>query len=66
MKPNKTLLEVEMTRKQFLATLGVGALSVFGIKNFIDLFHGKSLPANLKQPEASQPTSSFGSRKFGA
>lgn len=42
-KPLNELLQREMTRKQFLATLGLGLASVFGFSGIIRLLTGKSL-----------------------
>lgn len=42
-KPIETLMQKEMTRKEFLAALGFGAASVFGFASVLKLM-GKSSP----------------------
>lgn len=44
-KPIDTLLRKEMSRKEFLATLGFGLASVMGLSTIIKLLSGKS-PGN--------------------
>lgn len=46
----QTLFQKEMTRKEFLATLGFGVASVMGLSSIIKLTTGKSLlPKHLEQ-----------------
>ncbi len=59
------LLQREVTRGQFLKMIGVAAVSVLGVQNFIA---GVNRSANtLSNPRRSQRVAShgFGSRKFG-
>jgi hypothetical protein len=48
-----TLLQKEMTRKEFLATLGLASASILGFSSIIKLFTGKSLHAQLGTPTRS-------------
>jgi hypothetical protein len=42
-----TLLQKEMTRKEFLATLGLATGTILGMSSIIKLFTGKSLHSQL-------------------
>lgn len=42
-----TLLQKEMTRKEFLATLGLATASILGFSSLIKLLTGKSLHSQL-------------------
>lgn len=42
-----TLLQKEMSRKEFLATMGLAAGSVLGLSSIIKLTTGKSLTSSL-------------------
>jgi hypothetical protein len=44
-KPLNELLQREMTRKQFLTTLGVGAVAVMGLSSLFKLLGGKNYHA---------------------
>lgn len=49
-KQVQTLFQKEMTRKEFLATLGFGAASLFGLSSLFKMTTGKSLlPRHLRQ-----------------
>ncbi len=57
-----TLLQREMTRKEFIATLGLGMASVLGFSHIIQLLTGKSLHRQFGQ----RPTSAgYGSSPYG-
>ena len=45
-----TLLQKEMTRKEFLATLGLAGASILGFSSIIKLLTGKSLHGQLGTP----------------
>jgi len=56
-KPLDTLMQREMTRKEFVATLGFGAATLFGMGSIIRL---------LKPGQTSQATKNgYGSRSYG-
>lgn len=42
-KPVTALMQAEMTRKEFLATLGLGVASILGFSSIIHFLTGKSL-----------------------
>jgi hypothetical protein len=46
-KPLTAVMQKEMTRKEFLATLGFGVASIMGFSNVIRLVTGKSLGKQL-------------------
>ncbi len=48
-KPINTLMQKEMTRSEFLSTLGLGMLSVFGFSAVIELLTGKSIHHRITQ-----------------
>lgn len=58
-KPLEQLLERKMTRKEFLATLGLGAVTIFGFSNLINVLGGGN---NRKQ--SSSPMG-YGSSSYG-
>lgn len=49
-----TILEKEMTRKEFLATLGLAAGSILGFSGLIKLLTGKSLHSQLGATQHSK------------
>lgn len=42
-KPIQQLMHKDMTRKEFLVTLGFGAASIFGLSGLLHLMTGQSL-----------------------
>jgi len=59
----KTLLETQMTRKEFLQFLGGSIVMLLGIPNFLQLLQQKS---KTQPQQTAQAGRGFGSRKFGA
>lgn len=49
-KPIEALMQREMSRKEFLVTLGFGIASVLGFANVIHMLTGKSLNKHLDRP----------------
>ena len=60
-KPLDTLLQREMSRKEFLATLGFGLASVMGFSSLIHLLTGKSLNSRLH----GSSTTGYGASPYG-
>lgn len=58
-----TLLQKEMTRKEFLATLGLASASILGFSSIIKLLTGKSLHTQLAPPSRSHY--GYGSSPYG-
>lgn len=58
-KPIHAILEKEMTRKEFLTTLGFGVISIMGFSTIIHLLTGKRNPL---QQDASL---GYGSSSYG-
>jgi hypothetical protein len=58
-----TLLVRDMTRKEFLATLGFGLVSILGFSNLIHLLTGK--PINKYIDSASKSKNGYGSSSYG-
>jgi hypothetical protein len=56
-----TLMQKEMTRKEFLATLGFGVATVFGFGSLIRLLTGKQPAAGQQSPMLS----GYGSSVYG-
>lgn len=64
-----TLLQKEMSRKEFLATLGFGLASVMGLSTVLHLLTGKSLNTHLGHATVGASgygSSAYGGRKDGA
>lgn len=64
---HKTLLETQMTRKEFLQFLGGAIVILFGLHNFVQLLQQHK--NKTSQQQTTQPVNAshgFGSRKFGA
>lgn len=58
------LLQKEMTRQEFLLTLGLGVASIFGFSTIIHLLTGKSVESRFKQRLGSDySASSYGGGK---
>jgi hypothetical protein len=56
-----TLFQREMTRKEFLATLGFGMASIMGFSTVIQLLTGKSINGHLGR----HVSSGYGSSPYG-
>lgn len=56
-KPLDTLMQKEMTRKEFLATLGLGIASILGFSSVIRLLSSKGKQQNQ--------SSGYGSSSYG-
>lgn len=68
MKQTKKVLSTPMSRKDFLRVIGVGALTVLGVANFISLIAKTGVSTSGSKGIArsqSDDRSTFGSRKFG-
>ncbi len=59
--PVTTLLERDMTRQEFLVTLGFGLVSVMGFSTIIKLLTGKSLDRHL----GHRSIKGYGTRPYG-
>jgi len=60
-KPIAAVLQKEMTRKEFLATLGFGVASILGFSNIIRLLTGKSSESHFGQ----RANLGYGSSPYG-
>lgn len=58
-----TLLQKEMTRKEFLATLGLASASILGFSSIIKLLTGKSLHGQLGMSAGSHH--GYGASPYG-
>jgi hypothetical protein len=69
-KPLNTLLQKEMSRKEFLATMGFGLASLMGLSSVIQMLTGKSLASQLGGHHQSHSggygSSAYGGSKNGA
>jgi hypothetical protein len=54
-KPLQTLMQKEMTRKEFLAALSLGLASILGFSSVLRLLNGKS----------HSQSSGYGARSYG-
>ena len=61
--PLHQLLELEVSRKEFLATLGFGALSIVGLSTIIKFLTGHSGSAVSTKPVGR--TRGYGSSSYG-
>jgi hypothetical protein len=61
-KPIDTLLQKEMSRKEFLATLGLGLASIMGFSTIIHLLTGKTFSSHINTHIS---TSGYGSSAYG-
>jgi hypothetical protein len=59
----ESLFQKEMSRKEFIATLGFGIASVMGFSTIIRLLTGKSADAHLRQRTSS--SFGYGSSAYG-
>ena len=46
-RPLDQLMQKEMSRKEFLLTLGLGVISIFGFSRLVELFTGHSVHKNI-------------------
>ena len=60
-KQINTLLQKEMNRKEFLATMGFGVASIFGLSTILQVLGGK--PSSLTNHRKS--TFGYGSSPYG-
>ncbi len=59
-KPIQALMQKEMTRKEFIATLGFGAATVLGLSSVLNMLgHGK------KNPFQGNQSLGYGSSAYG-
>jgi hypothetical protein len=56
-KQLSTLMQKEMTRKEFLATMGVGVASIFGLSTVIKMLSSK--------PASNRSSLGYGSSSYG-
>ena len=64
-KPIDLLLQKEMSRKEFLATLGFGLASIMGFSTVVHLLTGKSFSSHLDQNTQNHVSSGYGSSVYG-
>lgn len=67
-KQNVSLLDLKVTRKEFLIYICSILLGLFGIDNFISLLKGKALTTGRDprgQNVGKEGGSGFGTRRFG-
>ena len=62
-KPIDTLLQREMTRKEFMATLALGLGSIMGFSTIIRLLTGKSLDRHFGHGSFGYGSSPYGGGK---
>lgn len=60
----KSLLEREMSRKEFLQIAGGSLVGVLGLTNFAELLLNANKPAQQTQTPQKKPYA-FGNRRFG-
>lgn len=65
-KPLNQLLQKEMSRKEFLATMGFGVASVMGFSGVVKVLTGKSLSTSLGHQSNGYGSSPYGGAKNGA
>jgi hypothetical protein len=54
-KATAAIMEREVTRKEFIAALGLGAASIMGFSTVIKLVTGKSIDSHLKLDQKVEP-----------
>lgn len=59
-KPIDTLLSKEMSRKEFLATVGFGLASIMGFSTIVKLLSGKSVGGHLGRADRGYGSSAYG------
>lgn len=62
-KPIDTLLQREMTRKEFMATVALGLGSIMGFSTIIRLLTGKSLDRHFGHAGLGYGSSAYGGGK---
>ena len=62
-KPITALLNKEMTRKEFMTTLGFMTASVMGLSGIIHLLTGKTAGHHLQQSSLGYGSSAYGGSK---
>jgi len=62
-KPVTALMQKEMTRKEFLATFGLGLASIMGLSTIIHLLTGKSFDHHIRHQTVGYGASVYGGGK---
>lgn len=62
-KQLQSLMQKEVTRREFLATMGFGLASLMGFSSIIKLLTGKSGPAHLSKSSMGYGSSSYGGNR---
>ena len=62
-KPVTALMQKEMTRREFLMTLGLGMASVMGFSTIIHLLTGKSVSSHFQHRGLGYGSSVYGGPK---
>ncbi|MET1033217.1 MAG: hypothetical protein ABWX94_01840 [Candidatus Saccharimonadales bacterium] len=57
------LMQKEMTRKEFLATMGFGVATIFGLGTLIGLITGKENPLQPNNTSLGYGSGPYGGRK---
>lgn len=60
----QTILDTEMSRRDFLKTVGFGMISIFGFATIIKALASMSSPTQ-KQPPIGRVKSGFGTNNYG-
>jgi hypothetical protein len=58
-KPIDTIMQKEMTRKEFIATMGFGVASILGFSSILQMLTGKSL-GSMHHTSRGYGSSSYG------
>ena len=64
MKPLQTLVNKEVTRKEFLIISALGIASILGIGTILELLTGKSPKHSLKQYADGYSSGDYGGKKL--
>lgn len=65
-KPLNSLLQKEMSRREFLATMGFGLASVMGLSTVISMLTGKPMGGTISQNQSfGYGGGAYGGRKNG-
>lgn len=62
-KPLDQLMQKEMTRKEFLLTLSLGIVSIFGFGRIVELFTGHSVHKNISSHSVGYDSGNYGGNK---
>jgi hypothetical protein len=62
-KPLVQLMQKQMTRKEFVITLGLGIVAVLGFDKLVELFTGHSIHKNISTEFGIQSDASYGGIK---